>query len=275
MHALLVLHLGGAVPGTERALVRLMLRLSLVIPAYAEAEYLPRTLSELRRYLTAQGLLHSTEVIVVTANAPDETQALARRALRQFPNAHHLEPGAKIGKGRDVRHGMLAARGQVVLFMDADLATPLRHITRALAAIEAGGDVVIGCRALSRAHGVRSRSLASRLSNRLIRALLLPGLRDTQCGFKAFRQELVPELFGPLETMGWGFDFELLARARKLGHRIVELPIHDWADPKGDHGLAGEVQWWSHLRTLIELARVVARVGRQRERVAAQLAYNA
>lgn len=237
--------------------------LSLVIPAFAESTYLGGTLEALRAFLVRHGRLATTEVIVVTADAPDGTADIARRALERFPITQHLEPGAKIGKGRDVRCGMLAARGDVVLFMDADLATPLGYIDDAIARIRAGADIVIGSRDLSRMHRTFGRRLTSQLSNQLVRAVLLPGIADTQCGFKAFRRAIVAELFEPLATFGWGFDLEILARARRAGARIEELAIPDWHDPKGDHGLAGETQWVSRIRTLRELASLTWEHGRQ------------
>jgi dolichyl-phosphate beta-glucosyltransferase len=235
--------------------------LSIVIPAYAEARFLAGTMRALHAFLGAR--VAATEVIVVTADARDGTPELAARELARFPLGRQLRPGPKVGKGRDVRAGMLAARGDVVLFMDADLATPLRHVDAAIGAIAAGADVAIGRRDVARMHKDLGKALSSRLANALVQAVLLPGLGDTQCGFKAFRGELVRPLFEPLAALGWGFDLEVLARARRAGLAIRELPVPDWADPKGDAGLAGEIQWWARLRTLGELAGVVARLGRQ------------
>lgn len=249
------------------------LRLSLVIPAFAEASYLPATLDAVRAFLARRDRLAMTEVIVVTADASDGTPEIARRELARFPIARHLETGPAVGKGRDVRCGMLAARGDVVVFTDADLATPLGYIDEAVAAIGRGSDVVIGRRDLARMHRRFGRRLTSQLANQLIRAVLLPGIADTQCGFKAFRRTIVAELFEPLETLGWGFDLEVLARARRAGGRITELAVPDWHDPKGDHGLAGEVQWIARLKVLRELGRLAWRLGRQHgapTRIAAQ-----
>jgi dolichyl-phosphate beta-glucosyltransferase len=227
--------------------------LSIVIPAYAEAKYLGGTLAALHDYLDAKRILHSTEVIVVTADAPDGTAELARRELEAFPLALHLAPGPKVGKGRDVRCGMLAATGTYVLFMDADMATPLHHIDRFVQQLERGADLVIGTRDLRQIHKDWIRSASSQVANQLVQRLLLPGVRDTQCGFKAFRLEVVEQLFAPLLTFGWGFDFEILGRARLAGLKLVELSVPDWSDPKGDDGLVGETPWRASLRTLREL----------------------
>jgi glycosyltransferase involved in cell wall biosynthesis len=240
--------------------------LSIVIPAYREGRYVVGTLAALHTELVRRGWLARTEVIVVTATAPDDTVALVRATLPRFPRHLHLEPGPKVGKGRDVRAGMLAASGELVMFMDADLATPLRHLGAMVARLEDDADVVIGCRDLASIHGHWRRRLASQVANRLVQALLLPGLDDTQCGFKGFRGSIVRELFEPLGTMGWGFDFEILARARRGGYHVAELPVPDWADPKGDLGLAGEPQWRATLNTLRELVAVAAELRRQAPR---------
>jgi len=240
-----------------------MVGLSLVIPAFAEAAHLAGTLRSVHTFLVRQQRLETTEVIVVTADASDRTPEIARRELARFPIARHLEPGPKVGKGRDVRCGMLAARGEIVVFTDADLATPLGYIEHAITAIQHGSDVAIGRRDLARMHDRLSRRITSQLSNWLVGAVLLPGIADTQCGFKAFRRAIIPELFEPLETVGWGFDLEVLARARRAGGRITEIAVPDWADPKGDQGLAGEVHWVARLKTLGELGKLAWRFGRQ------------
>lgn len=232
--------------------------LSIVIPAFSEARYLARSLDALHEFLVARDWLRTTEVVCVTADAEDGTPAIAAAKLRQFPHAIHVNPGPKVGKGRDVRAGMLAATGDVVLFMDADLATPLHHVERFVRkfADDSDIDVLIAVRDLRHIHQDWVRSASSQVANQLVQRLLLPGVRDTQCGFKAFRRHCVHELFAPMITMGWGFDFEILGRARLGGHQIVELDVDDWADPKGDEGLVGEVPWQASLRTLRELVRV-------------------
>ena len=232
-----------------------------MIPAFREALYIGRTLEALHDYLQARSLLDATEIVVVTADSPDDTPALAERGLARFPHRAHVYPGPKLGKGRDVRAGMLRATGEFVAFMDADLATPLAHIDALLEALHEF-DVVIGCRDLRKIHTRPSRTLSSRIANSLVQTLLLPGIRDSQCGFKGFRRDVVGPLFEPLVTMGWGFDIEILVRARKLGYSVEQLDLPDWCDPKGDDGLAGEVQWAARLRTLRELLSIRRRFGR-------------
>lgn len=237
--------------------------LSIVVPAFREALYIAHTLDALVEVLGDR--LATTEVVVVTADGPDDTAAITRRCLERFPHHVQLHPGAKVGKGRDVRAGMLHARGEFVMFMDADLATPLRHLDPMLDALQ-HHDVVIGYRDLEKIHTDAVRTASSRVANMLVRALLLPGILDSQCGFKGFRSEVVTALFEPLATMAWGFDIEVLVRARRLGYSIHQLPIADWHDPKGDEGLAGEIQWAARARTLWELISIRRRFGRPKPR---------
>jgi dolichyl-phosphate beta-glucosyltransferase len=233
--------------------------LSIVIPAYREAWCLARSLDKVCTFLDDFGWLETTEIVLVTADAPDETVQIARREIVRFPHHCHLEPGVKVGKGRDVRCGMLVATGALVIFMDADLATPLHHLPPMIDMLQRGCGVVIGTRDLGTIHDDWTRKLSSQLANQLVRWLLLPGLRDTQCGFKGFRREVVDELFGPMTAMRWGFDFDILARGRHLGLPIGELFIGDWCDPKGNNGLVGEPAWSARLSALRELVSLWVR----------------
>ncbi len=237
--------------------------LSVVVPAFREGRYLGATLDALFAFLEARAVLDATEVVVVTADGPDQTVAIAKRSLERFPHRVHICPGAKVGKGRDVRAGMLRARGELVIFMDADLATPLHHVDAMLEQLQ-HHDVVIGYRDLRNMHSDPARTASSVLANTFVQRLLLPGILDSQCGFKGFRAKAVAPLFEPLATKAWGFDIEVLVRARLLGYSIHQLPIRDWKDPKGDAGLAGEIQWIARFRTLLELLSIRRRLGRPR-----------
>ena len=150
---------------------------------------------------------------------------------------------------------MLAAKGDYILFMDADMATPPRHIKPAFDKLEeSGADLLIADRPLNKIHNTKSRRIKSVLSNLLIRFLATPGIKDTQCGFKLFKKEPAKKLFEPLETMAWGFDIEILVRARANHYKIETLKINDWFDPKEDKmGLVGESGLHALLSTLKEL----------------------
>jgi len=137
------------------------------------------------------------------------------------------------GKGASVKEGVLAASGEVILFSDDDLSTPIEEFDKLLAALRAGADVAIGSRALPgsdvRVRQRRPRELMGKAFNLLVRLLVLKGYRDTQCGFKAFRREAATDLFSRLQTTGFGFDVEVLVLCRELGCRVAEVPVV-WSD---------------------------------------------
>lgn len=232
-------------------------RLSLVIPAFEEAALITETLNQVRAYLLTSGLLDQTEVVVVVAEGRDNTQQLVEAQADRFPLFQLVLPGKKAGKGRDVKAGVLAARGNLILFTDADLATPLHHIQPTLALLESGSaEVVIGVRNLWQVHKTFRRRLLSSGANVLIRLALLPGIQDSQCGFKGFSRNAAQQLFSHLQTSGWGFDLELLASAREKKLSIRSVQITDWSDPKLSAGLVGESAWRASVATLKELWEV-------------------
>ncbi len=213
-------------------------RLSVVVPAYNEALRLPATLARVHEHLSARGLAH--EILVVDDGSSDATSEIARhaggavRVLRHEPNR---------GKGYAVRRGMLAATGARRLMTDADLSTPIEELARLEAEIDRGFDVAIGSRAVAGARiEVRQpayREAMGRLFNRLVQALLLPGLADTQCGFKLFTAAAAEAAFGASCLDGFSFDVEALYVARRRGLRIAEVPITWRNDAATRVGLGG------------------------------------
>ena len=196
--------------------------LSVVIPAFNEAERLPRTLGRLADYLRAFGRAH--EILVVDDGSSDATAERARAA-----GATVLRNDKNRGKGHAVRRGMLEARGQRRLMTDADLSTPIEELKRFLETMDRGFDVVIGSRALPGAnievHQPWFRENMGRLYNLFVRALAVPGLRDTQCGFKLWTAAAARDAFAPARLDGFSFDVEALYLARKRGYRIAEVPV--------------------------------------------------
>ena len=232
------------------------IKYSIVIPAYSEAILIEESLNKVATYLKKDpSRYESTELIVVAADSNDNTSELAAAQSKLFSHFSLVKPGKKVGKGRDVRAGVLAAKGDYILFMDADLATPVRHIYSAFDLLEeSGADLLIADRPLNKIHNTRSRRIKSVLSNLLIRFLATPGIKDTQCGFKAFKRDAAIKVFEPLETLAWGFDIEILVRARANNYKIVTLRINDWFDPKEDKmGLVGESNLHALISTLNEL----------------------
>ncbi|HEX7259426.1 MAG TPA: glycosyltransferase [Candidatus Saccharimonadia bacterium] len=202
--------------------------LSIIIPAYQEAARISLTLIRLSAFLKKHAY-DDTEVLVVVANGTDETATLAAAKAGLFSKFRVVYAGPRAGKGRDVRTGIMEARGRFKLFMDADLATPLHHLHTVQGLIKDNPEVVIGVRDLHASH-TGLRKWLSNVGNRVVRLVLLPGITDSQCGFKLFRSDVAAELFGRQRILGWGFDMELLTIARQRNYRINTIAIHDWHD---------------------------------------------
>jgi dolichyl-phosphate beta-glucosyltransferase len=208
--------------------------LSIVIPGYNEQARLPRTVLETMVWCKARSL--NFELILVDDGSRDETLALARLfeesdiRIRAIACPH-------MGKGAAVRMGMLNAKGRLVLFMDADGATPLNEIPKLIAAIEEGYDVAIGSRIVRRPGEAEIKtSLHRRLIGRtfalLVGLLAIDGIADTQCGFKMFRRETAATLFSRQRIPGFAFDVEILFLARRLSLSIAEIPVN-WVAQAG------------------------------------------
>ena len=202
--------------------------LSVVVPAFDEAARLPPTLARLREWLDSHGERY--EVIVVDDGSRDATAATTEQLQAGWPELELLRLPVNTGKGAAVRAGMLRARGDLRLFSDADLSAPIEDLPRLRERIGGRCHVAIGSRAVDRSlvevHQPFHRELMGRANNLLIRALVLRGVRDTQCGFKLFTADAAIACFAPLRTLRFGFDVEVLVRARQCGWTIAEVPVH-------------------------------------------------
>jgi len=201
--------------------------LSIIIPAHNEEKRLPPTLEQVFAFLNKQN--YESEVLVIENGSTDQTYALAQSYVTRYKNLRVMQEDGR-GKGLAVRRGMLEAHGQYRLMCDADLSMPIEEIEKFLSPNATNFDVAIASReapGAKRYDEPRYRHLGGRLINLIIRLLILPGLQDTQCGFKCFRAEVADDLFNCQTLMGWSFDIELLFIARRHGYRIVEIPI-DW-----------------------------------------------
>lgn len=199
--------------------------LSLIIPAHNEEARLPGTLQQVLDFLSTQP--YQSEVLVVENASHDRTLQVAEEFAQRYPWLRVLQCPQR-GKGFAVRQGMLAARGEYRFMCDADLAMPASEISRFLPPTLSGVDIAIASREAPgaiRYHEPLYRHLIGRAYNFLTRLWLLPGLQDTQCGYKCFRGAVVDELFSRQTLGGWSFDVEILFIARRRGLRIVEVPI--------------------------------------------------
>jgi len=211
------------------------LDLSIVIPAYNEERRLPKTLDCVVAYLQARA--HRWEIIVVDDGSSDATAAVATASQQRYAGIRLVSNGGNRGKGYSVRHGMLEARGEMALFTDADLSTPIQEADTLLAALrDQDYDVAIGSRAVRGSrieiHQSAIREQAGIFFNRLVRWIMGLEFSDTQCGFKAFRRERARVIFEQQRIERFGFDPEILFLARRHGLRIAEVPVR-WSHDSG------------------------------------------
>ena len=207
---------------------------SIVIPAYNEGQRLGATLDKVLAYVRQQGW--DAEIIVVNDGSRDNTAEIVRTFAKQNPMLRLLENPGNRGKGYSVRNGMLNARGDVVVFSDADLSSPIEEMPKLLQAIAAGADIAIGSRWLRAELQTRRQSLHRQLIGRVFNLLnrLILGLRfkDTQCGFKAFTRRAAQTILPLQRIERWGFDPEILFIARRFGFRVDEVAVH-WGHAGG------------------------------------------
>src|SRR6202140_515743 len=211
-------------------------QLSIVIPSFNEERRLPATLERIANYINASD--RKTEVIVVDDGSTDGTAGVADAVRGQIEDIRVVSNGKNRGKGYSVRHGSLEARGEIVLFTDADLSAPIEEADKLLAKMD-DYDVAIGSRAVNRklieVHESRFREFAGIIFNRIVRVILWLPFVDTQCGFKAFRREKCRIIFEQQTIERFGFDPELLYLARHNGLRTAEVAVR-WAHSPATKG---------------------------------------
>lgn len=210
------------------------LTLSLVLPAYNEAGRIVKSLDQAIAYAGKHG--SRMEVIVVNDGSTDATAEIVRKFGEQHPSVRLVENPGNRGKGFSVRNGMLHAHGDVLLFSDADLSSPIEEVDKLLAALQSGADVAIGSRWVQKELQLKPqpfyRRLLGRIFNLALRAILGLNFKDTQCGFKAFRRSAAELVFPQQKIERWGFDPELLYLAQRAGLRIAEVPVA-WSHSAG------------------------------------------
>ena len=209
--------------------------LSVIIPAYKEGERLGRTLLEIEHHLRAKDVRH--EILVIVDGSPNNTGELVRNYINRIKNLRVIENDINHGKGYAVRIGLLQANGVYRLYTDADGSTPIEHADEFLQACQSGFDVVMASRdiegAVIEVHQPRYRELMGDVGNLLIRAMLgLWDNPDTQCGFKMLSQFAAREIATRMVVDRFGFDFELIILAHKLGFKVKQIPVR-WRHEKG------------------------------------------
>lgn len=226
--------------------------LSVIIPAYNEAERLPLTLIDIDRILSKAE--YSYEILAVNDGSTDNTADVVRKMADTIKNLKLIDNNINQGKGGVVRQGMLLAKGQYRLFTDADNSTSIAQFDNMLPYFSQGCDVVIGSRAVrgSKLEPAQPfyKQLLGKLANLIIQAVNLPGIWDTQCGFKAFTEKAAEDIFSKAKVNGWGFDIEILALARRLGYRIKEIPVR-WVNNALSH-----VKLSAYLKTFLENVKI-------------------
>jgi dolichyl-phosphate beta-glucosyltransferase len=227
---------------------------SIVIPAYNEERRILGTLAAIQTYLGSRPF--SAEVLVVSDGSRDRTNDLVAEYAARRPGVRLIASHPNRGKGYVVRQGMLEASGTLRLFTDADNATPIEELDTLLARVPPQGecDVAIASIAMAssrvEAHESALRRLGGRAANALIQATVLPGIRDTQRGFKLFTAAAARACFARARIDRWGFDIEILALARHLGLSIAQVPVRWRHDPDS------RVRASAYLRTLGDLGRI-------------------
>jgi len=220
-------------PPGERYM-RIHPELTIVIPAYNEEARLEPTL---RAYLDhCRATRRAAELIVVDDGSRDGTSQVVEQLTDEYPELRLIRLAENRGKGFAVRSGVVNARGKLILFADADGATPLGELDRLEQAIANGADVAIGSRALD-GTGVEVRArlhrrVIGRAFHMLVETLTVHSIRDTQCGFKLFREPVAHELFARMRMNGFSFDVEVLMMAQRQGYRIAEVPVN-WTHQPG------------------------------------------
>lgn len=229
--------------------------LSVIIPAYNEEKRIGHTLQVIYDYLSHQTF--GWEILIVLDGSRDNTLSVIQDFAADRPGISWIHRPENRGKGFTVRQGMLAARGAVRLFTDADNSTDITHFDPMLPLLEQGWPVVIGSRDDKDVPGAVQtvpqpflKRLFGDLGNLFIQAVAVPGIWDTQCGFKAFTAEAATRIFSQATVERWAIDIEVLALARYLGYRIGIVPVR-WVDQAGTH-----VKPRDYLETLLQTARI-------------------
>ena len=229
--------------------------LSVIVPAYNEADRIGKTLKRIDQFIRGQGFGY--EILVVLDGPTDRTKEVVNQLSGEISNLRVIDRSVNRGKGYTVREGMLKASGTVRLFTDADNSTDIEHFDKMKPLFDQGCDVAIASRHPKDATGasqvvpqVWSKRIIGQIGNAIVQLFAVRGIWDTQCGFKAFRAEAAERIFARATIDGWGFDIEVLALARALKYRTGIIPARWINDPRS------HVRPFDYVRVLGEAIRV-------------------
>lgn len=212
-----------------------VLYLSIIIPSYNEEDRIAPTLKKILTFIHQKK--YAAEIIVVDDGSQDRTTAIAESELGNFPHKTLVETSNQ-GKGHAVKRGMLEAKGEYLLFTDADLSTPIEEVDRLVGCLKDGFDIAIGSRGLKdsrvEVHQNIIRETMGKTFNRIARLFTFRQIRDSQCGFKCFRKDVARDLFKSQVLKGFSFDAEIVYLAQKKGYRIAEVPVI-WRNSSQSH----------------------------------------
>lgn len=229
--------------------------LSVIIPAYSEVGRIEKTLGSISSYL--QGKSYSYEILVVCDGPKDKTADIVRDFTLTIPNLRMIDRKKNMGKGYTIKEGMLAAKGKIRLFTDADNSTDISYFEKMRPLFDKGYDIVISTRDPKDAPGATQdvpqawyKRIMGNMGNLYIQIMAVPGIWDTQNGFKAFRDYVAEKIFNVTRINRWAFDVEVLALARKFGYKIGIIPIHWINDPKSHVSLV------AYFKVLLDVAKI-------------------
>ena len=226
---------------------------SVVVPVYNGSYFLESCVTQLCAHFAERRTPY--EILIAEDGSTDGSKALCRVLRDRFSEVTLLQDEVRLGRGESLRRAIRAARGDIVLYMDVDMATDMRYLDPLIESVADGHDVATGSRYLSgsRARRRLPRLVASRVYNRMVRALLASEITDHQCGFKAFKKAAILQLLSEVESGDWFWDTEILVRAQLDGLRVEELPV-EWSESPTDQStvrLAGD-----SIRFFLELIRL-------------------
>ncbi len=208
------------------------LELSIVLPMYNEARRIEHCVKSVEKAI--KSFSSSYEIIIAEDGSTDGTDLIASYLAEINPSVKQLHSDMRLGRGRAIKRAFHIAKGDVIVYLDADLATNLRHLPQIVKVVKGRRGMAVGSRLVRGSRVERStlRRISSIAYNLLVRMLFCDGVRDHQCGFKAFSQELAKDLLGKVRSNGWLWDTEMIVRGKRRGYSITEIGV-EWTEPRG------------------------------------------